>query len=46
MITGLLILIKNVLGYIGADIGLGKIVLFICGLFDPIALIIEKILNK
>ncbi len=46
MITGLLILIKNIIGYIGAGAGLGNIVLFICGLFDPIALIIEKILNK
>lgn len=46
MMTGLFILIKNIAGYIGAGIGLGNIVLFICGLFDPIALIVEKILNK
>lgn len=46
MIAGLLILIKNIFGYIGAGLGLGNVVLFICGLFDPIALIIEKILNK
>ena len=46
MITGLLILIKNIFGCIGAELGLGNIVLFICGLFDPIALIIEKILNE
>lgn len=46
MIVGLLILIKNIFGYIGAGLGLGKIVLFICGMFDPITLIIEKFLNK
>lgn len=46
MIVGLLILIKNIFGYMGAELELGNIVLFICGLFDPIALIIEKILNK
>lgn len=46
MIAGLLILIKNIFGYMGAELGLGNIVLFICGLFDPIALIIEKFLNK
>lgn len=46
MIAGLLILIKNIFGYMGAGLGLGNIVLFICGLFDPIALIIEKFLNK
>ena len=46
MIAGLLILIKNIFGYIGAGVGLGNIVLFICGMFDPIALIIEKFLNK
>ena len=46
MIAGLIILIKNIFGYIGAELGLGNIVLFICGLFDPIALIIEKFLNK
>lgn len=46
MIAGLLVLIKNIFGYIGVGLGLGNIALFICGLFDPIALIIEKILNK
>ena len=46
MIAGLLILIKNIFGYISAGLGLGNIVLFICGMFDPIALIIEKFLNK